>query len=57
MMAQDCPEVVDVLWKATLIGVAGFFVYRWAIKTGVTQGEFGSRGAKYLAGRVKSWGA
>jgi hypothetical protein len=58
MIQPYCGETVDLLWKTAAIGMVGFFVYRWAVKEGVTQGAWGSRGAKYISGRAKSlWGA
>jgi len=56
MVSQPaCNEVIDTMWKAALLGVVGFYVYRWAVKEGVTEGKWGSRGAKYISGRAKSW--
>jgi hypothetical protein len=52
-----CGEVLDTLWKSALVGVAAYFVYRWAIKEGVTSGHIGSRSVKYLSGKVRSWAA
>jgi hypothetical protein len=52
IMAATCGETIDVLWKASFIGIVGFMVYKWAIKEGITSGNYASRGAKYLKGRM-----
>jgi hypothetical protein len=51
MIEPYCSESMNLLWKSAFVGVVGFFVYRWAIKEGITSGAWGSRGAKYIAGR------
>ena len=51
-MVDTCGETIDLLWKAAFLGAVSFVAYNWAIKEGVISGNYASRGAKYLKGRM-----
>ena len=51
-----CAEatVLNTLWQTAVIGAVIYGAYYWATGEGITKGHWGSRAAKYAAGRISS---